>query len=431
MIYLDANATSRLRPEARAVFGAFASGGFELGNPSSIHALGRRARAVLTEARDQMLEFLGCAGAERDCASLFFTSGGTEACSAMIYGLLGDLPRLAAPPGRIVTTAIEHAAVEEPIRLLEQAGWQVLRVRPENDGIVSVEKFLDEAAVESNPQTALVCLMGANNETGAIQPVEKIAAALRAGKRSSAGAEGRVYSGPIVCDMTQALGKALLDLPALFRSGISAVALSGHKVGAPGGVGAVAIAKAGHAVCYPFHPLLRGGPQEERLRAGTENLPAIMAFGAVAEALTKNGDEEIFRISALRDQLWRELSANIPGIQRLTPPTADYESVDSFSYQRSLSNTLSVRIPGCRGDDLVVGLDMAGLAASTGSACASGKQSVSPVLLASGLPAAEAKQVIRLSLDWDCNASLISAAASIIAATARQMIESGSIEANA
>lgn len=412
MIYLDANATSRLRPSARSVLSTVASGALELGNPSSIHAAGRKARAAISLARTQLLSLVGAAELERSEVQVVFTSGGTEACNMLALGLLGPAGRAAR--GRVVTSAIEHAAVNEPLKQLEKAGWEIVWVRPEKNGIVPVERFCEAV---SAAETALVCLMGANNETGAVQPVDAVSRTLRGGR------SGRPFSGPIVCDMTQALGKSLLNLPSLFEAGVTAVALSGHKIGAPSGVGAFIAAGSKHGLCVPFEPLLCGGPQENRLRAGTENLAGIIAFGAAAEELKTRLSAELKLISALRERLWHKIAQGFPAAQRLTPPSADYGRIEKFSDQRSLSNTLSLRLPPCRGDDLVVALDLAGLAASTGSACSSGKQTTSPVLTAAGLEPAEARQVIRLSLDWNCSKEEIDRAAAVIVEAASRMAE--------
>lgn len=391
MLYLDANATSRLRPEAARALSEFLRQEESLKNPSSVHRLGRNARALLTAARKAVISLL-TQGGNTD-VSLFFTSGGTEACNTLIHGFLPTSSSHGlTSPGHLVTSQIEHPAMLEPVKLMQGIGWEATYVAPEPSGIVTVSAVLQTMRND----TALVSLMAANNETGALQPVEEIARTLRQNG----------FRGIIVSDITQAVGKSTVNVLNLFEAGVNAVGLSGHKLGALSGIGAIAFPGKPKGVvdaCYSFSPFLLGGPQENRFRAGTENLPGIITFGAVAEALSKVLFAEVDRISTLREELWEFLSETISGIVRLTPPPG-----------QCLSNTLLIYVPRCRGDDLVVALDHAGVAASTGSACSSGKQEPSHVVRAMGFLGVAGREVIRLSLDWDASRTLVREASEII-----------------
>ena len=382
MIYLDANATSRLRPEAREAVLRILGADRAYRNPSSIHQGGRKARALLREARREILDLLS--PGEKPRARLVFTSGGTEACNQIMFGFLGTVADGTRQRGHIVTSAIEHPAILEAAAVLERSGFSVTRVQPDTCGVVSPKDVV--AAIR--PDTCLVSLMGANNESGALQPVATCATALRESG----------YQGPIVSDMVQALGKSELCLAELFNTGVNAIAISGHKIGAPAGIGAVVFSEADHGVCFPLFPQLVGGPQEQRLRAGSENCIGIAAFGAAAAAVRANLQADIQHRRLLRELLWQEIATAIEQVERLGPvPIVP----GSAAQENLVSNTLLLRFAGCRGDDLVVALDLLGLAASTGAACASGKQGVSEAVKALGLSAAGAKEVIRLSLDWD------------------------------
>ena len=394
MIYFDANATSRIRPAASRAVKDLVEEGSRARNPSSVHALGRIARSRLAEARRQVTELLLLG--EHIKLRTVFTSGATEACNQMLLGFLGPLGELSRHPGRIVSSAIEHPAVDEPLRGLEAYGWEVLRVAPERDGIVDVDRFVGEVT----PATVLVTLMAANNETGALQPLRAIASRLRESG----------YHGLIVSDYTQAFGKLAGSAKELFDAGVDALAVSGHKLGAPAGVGALFIAEGGETVCRTYHPLIVGGAQELRFRGGSENLLGAVAFGAVAAELRSNIEFEERERRRLREWLWERLEKTISGIERLTPAGT-----------RSIPNTLLLRIDGCRGDDVVVALDLEGVAASVGSACASGKQGSSEVVKAMGLTDTAAREVVRLSLDWDVTESDVQLGAEILTRVIERM----------
>ncbi len=396
MIYLDANAASQTRRCVTDGAVALLVGGKLRGNASSIHAAGRELRTYLEQARIKVAQFVS--GNVGTPLEIIFTSGGTEACNTIVSGFL---PRNG---GHIVCSAIEHLAVGEACESERSRGRELSLVFPEKSGVVSVEAMVREVRAD----TVLVTLMVANNETGALQPVRELATRLRR--------DG--YSGAIVSDATQAFGKTEFSADDLFHAGVDALALSGHKLGAFAGVGAILLSSCNkeRQSCRTFSPLLRGGPQESGRRGGSENVLACWSLGAVCAELQGNLGHECKRIRQLREMLWETLSENISGIFRLTPFDCDDEV-------RALSNTLLLRFTGCRADDLVIGFDLAGLCASTGSACSSGKQGVSHVYRALGLSEQESREVVRFSLDWDSDEALIDRAAEIITSTVERMRE--------
>jgi cysteine desulfurase len=398
-IYLDANATSALRPCVLEMYGELKNTASLYANPSSIHEPGRRARARIRSSRDSILRFMGFNKGE---AELIFTSGGTESCNLMILGLLGEERDFVKYPQHLICSSIEHLAVLETVRQLENIGWEVSWVNPNNQGIILVEDIL--SLVRGN--TALISLMGANNETGIIQPILELAKRLRLSG----------YQGIIASDLVQLFGKSLISVASLFDAGIDIAAVSGHKIGVIPGIGALVLNKRADR-CSRFYPRLLGGPQEKGFRAGTENIYGAMAFGAVCSELEDNLKEELFRIESLREELWERLAQlHTGGLFRITPKNKETIS--------SIGNTLTVRFSGCRGDDLVVALDINGVAASTGSACSSGRQAVSHVIRAMELGDAESREVVRFSLDWDVSPDNIVSAVEIISRTVVEMQES-------
>jgi cysteine desulfurase len=347
--YFDHNATTPMLPEAVSAFGQAA-----FGNPSSLHWAGRAARAAVEDARELLAAWLGASPAE-----VVFTAGGTEADN---LGILG-----AAASGRlkgrhIVAASFEHPAVLEPVRKLAAEGWEVTWVDPDGDGVVRPEAVT--AALR--PDTGLAAVMAANNETGALQPVDAIGALLK-----PRGIHFHV-------DAVQALGKA--DVPP--RAWLAdTVALSAHKINGPKGVGALYVRK-GAAV----QGLLLGGPQERKLRGGTENAPGIAAFAAAAAWWREHGTRERERLAALRDALAAALQARLPDL-----------IVNAAAAPR-VPNTLNATLPGCRADLMVMALDMRAAAVSAGSACASGAAQHSHVILAMGKGKAAAASSLRFSL---------------------------------
>jgi cysteine desulfurase len=353
VIYLDHNAITPMRPEAiegvRRGLDAF-------GNPSSVHAAGRAARDLLDQARGQVARALGAAPGE-----MVFTSGATEAAALALRGAIS-----AAPSGRraLVVTAVEHPCVLDLAKALAAEGTPVRLVPVDRRG----QPDLDALRSAVGEETALVCGMLANNETGAVLPVTEMAAAAR-----NAGAL-------FFCDAVQAVGKLPVDVRAL---GADLAALTGQKLGGPRGAGALWIRPG-----VRLAPLL-GGHQERGRRAGTENLPGIAGLGAALEAALARREEEQPRIGALRDRLERGLTEAVPRAR-----------VNGAGAGR-LPGTSSITFEGCDGEALLMAMDLAGICASAGAACTSGSTKPSHVLSAMGLTPAEARGTIRFSLGWN------------------------------
>ncbi len=371
MHYLDHNATTRLLPEAldamtRAAWEAWA-------NPSSLHEPGRKAKQVIEDAREKLADLIHAEPSE-----IVFTGGGTEACNFALFGAAQSMK----DKGRhFIVSAIEHPAVKSGAKALEEQGWDVTWIRPNADGLVetaSVEKAL-------RPDTVFCAVMAANNEVGTVQPIQEIGTLLRE--------KGVLF----FCDMTQALGKLPVDLS---RMPVDLAAFVGHKIGGPKGVGALYIRKGLRLDAY-----VRGGGQERGLRGGTENVPGIAGFGAASEHWKKHGDEERSRLRALRDALQVALLERISGLK-----------INAAEAPR-LPNTLHVTFPGCRSDVLVMALDLRGVSASAGSACASGSVKPSEVLLAMGRSPEEAMSSLRFSLGFGSTPEEIPLVAEILAQT--------------
>jgi cysteine desulfurase len=371
--YFDHNATSPLHPEvarfmadlilkgAAASAGAAPAAGF--GNPSSIHWAGREARSLVEDARESLAKLIGV-----DAAEIVFTSGGTEADNLAIFGAAESGRPNGRPNGRmkgrhLAVAAFEHPAVLEAYRKLEAQGWAVTWIDPDGNGVVSPEAV----ASALRPDTGLVSVMAANNETGAVQPVAAIGKLLRE--------NGVLFH----CDGVQALGKLAEVRPRTWQADY--LALSAHKINGPKGVGALYVRKGA-----PLQSVNLGGPQERQMRGGTENVLGIAGFGKAAEVWGRIGAEERARLRLLRDALERSLRSRVPDL-----------IVNAEAAER-IPNTLNATFPGCRADLLVMGLDMRGIAVSAGSACASGSVKYSHVLLAMGKGKDAAASSLRFSL---------------------------------
>ena len=339
-IYLDNNATTALHPEVLDALGAALRDVY--GNASSIHKEGQTARRLIEEARESVARLIGAAA--RD---IVFTSGGTESNNAALHGVLASTER-----PHIVTTSIEHPSVAEVLR-----GRDVTAVDPDRSGRVEAEAVI--AAIR--PQTKLVAMMLANNETGVLQPVAEVARVTR---------ERGIH---LHCDAVQAAGRIDVDVEAL---GADTVALSAHKLHAPKGIGALYVRRG-----LSLAPHLVGGAQERRRRAGTENVPLAAAFGVAAERACDAGVRE--QVRALRDAF----ESRLPGAHIINGARVD-----------RVPNTSNVTFLGADGEGIVIALDLEGVAVSTGSACSSGRVEPSGVLLAMGLTPAEAKSTVRFSL---------------------------------
>lgn len=358
-IYLDNNATTRADPAVVAAMLPFFSEQF--GNASSSHAFGSDVAGALKAARKSLQALLGAAFDHE----IVFTSGGTEADNAAI------LSALETQRGRdeIVTTAVEHPAILTLVEhLAASRGVMVHRVGVDSAGRLDMEAYRRALS----PRTAIVSAMWANNETGTIFPVEELAAL--------AHASGALFH----TDAVQAVGKLPIDMKA---SAIDMLSLSGHKLHGPKGVGALFVRKG-----TPFAPLVRGGPQERRRRGGTENVPGIVGLGKAAElALAAMADEQT-RVRALRDRLERGIIAASGHCQALGDP------------ERRLPNTSNIAFEHLEGEAIIHRLNQAGIAASLGSACASGSMEPSHVLRAMNVPARSLQGAIRLSLSRETTA---------------------------
>ena len=347
--YLDYNATAPVHDAVRdAVAGALAMAG----NPSSTHREGREARRIVEAAREAVARLVR--GAPED---VVFTSGGTEANNLAITSALAT-----GAARRVIVSAVEHPSVLEAAR---GSGAPVDVVPVDAEGTVDLDALARLLAGDDTP--ALVCLMHANNETGAIQPVVDAARVARA------------HGAMVHVDAVQTVGRLPVELAAL---GADSLALSSHKIGGPAGSGALVL-RSGVALA----PMIRGGGQERGRRSGTENLPGIAGFAAASEiALSHIGDTA--RIGALRDRLEQCARSASPDLR-----------VWSAGVER-LVNTTCFSVPGTKAETLVIALDLAGVAVSSGSACSSGKVAASHVLAAMGVPRDDAAGAVRASLGW-------------------------------
>jgi cysteine desulfurase len=369
MHYLDHNATSPLRPESlSAVTHALAVGG----NPSSVHAKGRAARAVMEEAREKVA---GLVRAKAD--NLVFTSGATEANNLALFGAVeGSLAEGETRITRIFVSAIEHSSVLATAdRLAERFPWvRVVRLAVTADGVIDLEGL--RVALREGKGRALVAVMAANNETGVVQPIAEVSKLVRE------------VAGLLLVDAVPSAGKIDLNF-----SHCDYMVLSAHKLGGPQGVGALVVREG-----VPLQPQLVGGGQQKGLRAGCENLSGIAGFGAAAHAVA-DGEGERARIAHLRDHFEAGLKQAIP------------EAVIFGRDKPRLCSTSCFAIPGLAAETALIGLDLDGVRMSSGSTCSSGKVSVSHVLAAMEVEEKLAACALRASFGWsstmeDVNASL-------------------------
>jgi cysteine desulfurase len=356
-VYLDWNATTPLRPEARQAMAA----AWELsGNPSSVHAEGRQARRLVEEARAAIAAAVGALP-----RNVVFASGGTEANA---LALAPGLRRGAgAPVERLLVSAIEHASVLAGGRFPAEA---IGTVGVTSSGLVDLDGL--RAALEGGPP-ALVSVMAANNETGAVQPVAEVAEIVHAA------------GGLLHVDAIQAFGKIPFDINVV---NADLATLSAHKIGGPKGAGAVILAEG----VLGLAPVLRGGGQEQGRRAGTENVAGIAGFGAAARAAMAARADDAIRLESLRNRLQNGLrqTSDIIIFSENTP---------------RLPNTTLFTVPGLKAETAVIGFDLGGIAVSSGSACSSGKVQPSHVLEAMGFGPELAQGAVRLSLGWSTSAA--------------------------
>ncbi|MBB6170402.1 cysteine desulfurase [Nocardiopsis mwathae] len=358
MVYLDHAATTSVRPEAIAdmteEFG-------RLGNASSLHGAGRRARRTVEEAREAIADAIGAAPNE-----VVFTGGGTEADNLAVKGLYWARNQADPKRKRILVGAVEHHAVLDPARWMADHQGAVCEEVPV-DGVGRVRPEALRAAIERDPDdVALVSVMWANNEVGTVQPIHELAAI------------AREYGIPFHTDAVQAVGAEPVDFAA---SGVSALTLTGHKIGGPVGAGALVVARGVDPV-----PVLHGGGQEREVRSGTLMTPLLRGFATATRLAVAEREEHTSHLITLRDELIAAVRKAVPDI------AVNGDPVDR------LAGNAHISFPGCEGDALLMLLDAHGIECSTGSACSAGVAQPSHVLLAMGADTETALSSLRFSL---------------------------------
>ncbi|MEA2452236.1 MAG: cysteine desulfurase [Actinomycetota bacterium] len=357
MHYLDHAATTPVLPEVRAaMLGALED---DFGNPSSVHTYGRRAKEIVEDARDQVAAAVGGSPAE-----IVFTGSGTEGDN---LALKGTAAKLRGNGNHMITTNIEHHAVLHTVDWLGKQGFDVTKLPVSADGLVSPDQV--GAAVKA--QTILLSVMAVNNEIGSIHDLTGIVAAAK-----SSNPNALVHT-----DAVQALGNIPVNLHAW---GVDLAAFSAHKLGGPKGVGALFVRSS-----VPVEAIVHGGGHERGLRSGTLNVAGIAGFGAAAEIAAKEVYEKAERLAVMRDRL-------LDGIKKIVP-----DIVINGTLDQRVAGNLNICIPGTEGETLLLLLDQAGVACSSGSACSSGALDPSHVLLAIGASRDLAKGSLRFSLGRD------------------------------
>lgn len=379
MIYLDAAATSAVRREVLEAMWPYLTGDF--GNPSSHHAVGESAARALAEARAAVASWLGCRASE-----VVFTSGGTEADNLAIKGIA-----LANPRGRhIVTTPIEHEAVLASVdHLVRLHGFSATYVPVGRDGLVSPTGF--RAALR--PDTTLASVMLANNEVGTVQPVAELAAL------------AHEHGIPFHTDAVQAAGWLPLNVRAL---GVDALSVSGHKLGAPKGIGALFVRGR-----LPLEPVLHGGGQERGRRSGTENVAGAVALATAARLVERDREANAAAAAEARDAFIAAVLRLAPGAQLTGHP------------ERRLPGTASFVFPGTNGEAVLLELERRGIVSSSGSACAAGSEDASHVLLALGYEEDLARTAVRFSWGPETTAAELAGVAPAVAEAVREVAALG------
>jgi cysteine desulfurase len=352
IIYLDHNATTPLRPEVLEAMLPYLKAHY--GNPSSVHWAGRQAKHGLEEARERVAAFISARPAE-----VLFTSGGTESNNLALRGVLWAVRGKGM---HLITTAIEHSSILGPLRMLAGEGFTATILPVDNEGRINAESLT--AALR--PETVLASVSLANHEVGTIQPVAALSRVTR--ERSIL----------LHVDAVQAAGKLPLDVNHL---GVDLLSLSAHKIYGPKGIGALYVRRGTSLL-----PLMGGGAQEREKRPGTENVAAAVGFGVATTLAAQELERTAAHSFRLITRLWEGIQESVPHVS-LNSPERD-----------RLANTLNVGFAGAAGEGLMMGLDLAGIAVSTGSACAAGSIEPSHVLLALGHDEAAAKSAIRFSV---------------------------------
>ena len=356
-VYLDHAATSPIRPSVLAHYSKALE---QVGNPASVHSFGQSSRQMLEEARETIAESIGC-----DRNEVIFTSGGTESDNLAVKGIYWQRHGQDRNRTLIVTSSAEHAAVLDAVNwLVTEQGAEVHFVSMNDDGVLDLAELSDVINKRSN-QIALVSLMWANNEIGVVHPIQKITEL------------AKEYAIPVHSDSIAALGHIPVNFAA---SGLSAMTITGHKVGSPVGVGALILARS-----EKLTPVLHGGGQERNLRSGT---PDAAAASAMALAIKEAVDEQA-QLQILHARLSEKLVA---GVREVAPDVKV-----SSEHAPRLANNVHFRFPGCLGDSLLFLLDLNGVSVSTGSACAAGVSSPSHVVLSLGANSDEAMGTMRIT----------------------------------
>ncbi len=349
-VYLDHNASTPVHPEVVAAMAPYWTEVY--GNPSSVHAFGRAARAAVDAAREQIAGFLGVTPEE-----IVFTSGGTESDNFALKGLAWARGR-----GHIITSRIEHHAVLRTCQALEGQGFAVTYLPVDEYGQVSP----DDVKRALRPDTIAISIMHANSEVGTLQPVAAI------------GALAREHGVPFHVDAVQTFGKVPIDVAAW---GIDLLSFSGHKIYGPKGIAGLYIRRGTRMVAVQH-----GGEHERRRRAGTENVPGIVGLGKAVEIRAREMHDEARRLTALRDRLWEAVRERIPEVRLNGHPT------------ERLPGTANLAFRHVESESIVLGLDLKGVAVSAGSACTAGHVEPSHVLVAMGVPLDWAMGAVRFSL---------------------------------
>jgi cysteine desulfurase len=367
MIYLDYNATTPLCDAAREAMLPYLDRHF--GNPSSVHAAGREARAAIDNARDKLAGLLRVKPNE-----IVFTSGGTESCNLAVFGLARCYMQRG---GHVISARTEHHAVLNAVEHLEKhEGFEVTWLNVSRDGIID----LDHLAAAIRPETSLVSIMTANNETGVIQPMREISRICR---------ERGVL---LHSDLVQSFGKIDTDL-----SLVDAASFAAHKFYGPKGIGFLFL-RSGLSI----QPIMFGGAHENERRPGTENVAAIVGMAAAAEWTLRDRETEQQREEQLRNELWARIAQNVPNAKQ------------NGANAPRLANTLNLSLLGIDSEMLLIALDLEGVCASSGSACMVGSVVASHVLLAMGLPMESARSAVRFSLGKSTTADEIKAAGDVV-----------------
>jgi cysteine desulfurase len=371
-VYLDHNATTPLNPQVQEVVIQHLS---HFGNPSSIHWAGRKSKTVLRKSRESLAQLLNVSPLE-----LIFTSGGSESNNTVIQGLFSSSNK-----NEFICSQVEHPSVLKTMKFIESQGARVHRIPVNREGQLDMDFYKRHCG----PQTALVSVMAANNETGTLFPIEEMV--------KIAHSQGALFH----TDAVQTLGKLQVDLK---KWNVDYASFSAHKFYALKGVGLL-YAKKG----VPQIPLIHGGAQERFRRGGTENILGVASFGGAAQILSQGLEKKIQSVKELRDHMETEIQKNLSGVRVVA------------SHEPRLTNTSSLLIEGIDGETLLIALDIKGFAVSTGAACSSGNPEPSPVMLAMGFSRSEAQTSLRVSLGGDSTAAHVQAFIHELISTVRRL----------